>query len=208
VCKVLLVFVNNHPVDFTILNISLYRHESKVMYQMILKFWFEEIDHSLWWSKNDEFDQRIRERFAEIHAQAIRCELFAWRKNAEGRLAEIIVLDQFSRNMFRDSPLSFANDSLALALSQEAISVGADQELSPIQRSFLYMPFMHSESLIIHEIGMDLYKKNEIQANLDFEIKHQKIIKKFGRYPHRNKILGRVSTKEEIVFLKQPGSGF
>jgi len=178
------------------------------MYQMILKFWFEEIDHSQWWSKNDGFDQRISERFADIHAQAIRCELFAWRKNAEGRLAEIIVLDQFSRNMFRDSPLSFANDSLALALSQEAISVGADQELSPIQRSFLYMPFMHSESLMIHEIALDLYKKNGIQANLDFEIKHKEVIKKFGRYPHRNRILGRVSTKEEIEFLNQPGSGF
>ena len=133
---------------------------------------------------------------------------FSWRKEAEGRLAEIIVLDQFSRKMFRDSPLSFANDSLALALSQEAISVGADQELSPIQRSFLYMPFMHSESLIIHGIAVDLFKNNGIQANLDFEIKHQDIIKRFGRYPHRNKILGRVSSKEEIQFLKQPGSGF
>ena len=175
---------------------------------MILKYWFEEIDRSHWWSKNDAFDQRIRERFAGIHAKAIRCELFDWRKDAEGRLAEIIVLDQFSRNMFRDSPLSFANDSLALALSQEAISAGSDQELSPIQRSFLYMPFMHSESLVIHEIAMALYKKNGIQSNLDFEIKHQKVIKKFWRYPHRNKILGRVSTKEEIEFLKQPCSGF
>ena len=178
------------------------------MYPMILKFWFEEIDHSLWWSKNDEFDQRIRERFADIHAQAICCELFDWRKNAEGRLAEIIVLDQFSRNLFRDSPLSFANDSLALVLSQEAISVGVDQELSPIQRSFLYMPFMHSESLLIHGIAMDLYQKNGIPSYYDFEIKHQDIIKRFGRYPHRNKILGRVSTKEEIEFLKHPGSGF
>ena len=178
------------------------------MYPTILKFWFEEIDQSLWWSKNEAFDQQIRERFAGIHAQAMRCELFAWRKNAEGRLAEIIVLDQFSRNMFRDSPLSFANDSLALALSQEAISMGADQALTPIQRGFLYMPFMHSESLIIHEMAVDLYKKNGIQANLDFEIKHQDIIKKFGRYPHRNKILGRASTGEEIEFLKQPGSGF
>jgi uncharacterized protein (DUF924 family) len=178
------------------------------MYQTILKFWFEEIDHSLWWAKNDEFDQRIRERFAEIHAKAIRLELFAWRKHAEGRLAEIIVLDQFSRNMFRDSPLSFANDSLALALSQEAISVGADQELNPIQRSFFYMPFMHSESLIIHEIAMDLSQKNGIPSYFDFEKKHREIIKEFGRYPHRNRILGRASTKEEIEFLKQPGSGF
>ena len=175
---------------------------------MILKFWFEEIGHSQWWTKNDEVDQQTRERFAEIHQKAIRCELFDWRKDAAGRLAEIIVLDQFSRNLFRDSPLSFANDSLALGLSQEAISVGADQSLSPIQRSFLYMPFMHSESLIIHEIAMDLYKKNGIQSNLDFEIKHREIIKKFGRYPHRNKILGRASTRAEIDFLKQPGTGF
>ena len=107
------------------------------MYPTILKFWFEDIDQSLWWSKKDAFDQQIRERFAGIHAQASRCELFAWRKSAEGRLAEIIVLDQFSRNMFRESPLSFSYDSLALALSQEAISAGADQALSPIQRSFL-----------------------------------------------------------------------
>jgi uncharacterized protein (DUF924 family) len=110
--------------------------------------------------------------------------------------------------MFRDSPLSFANDSLALALSQEAISAGADQALNPIQRGFLYMPFMHSESLIIHEIAMDLYQKNGIPSFFDFEKKHMEIIKKFGRYPHRNRLVGRVSTEEEIDFLKQPGSGF
>ena len=178
------------------------------MYQEILKFWFEEIDQSLWWSKDNEFDQLIIERFSEVHARAIRCELFEWRKVAEGRLAEIIVLDQFSRNMFRDSPLSFEHGSLALALAQEAISVGADKELNPIQRSFLYMPFMHSECLNIHEVAIDLFRENEIQSSLDFEIKHKRIIEKFGRYPHRNKILGRVSTEEEIEFLKQPGSSF
>ena len=178
------------------------------MYQEILKFWFEEIDRSLWWLKNDDFDQLINERFSEIHARAISCELFEWRKTAEGRLAEIIVLDQFSRNMFRDTPLSFANDSLALILSQEAISVGADKELSSIQRSFIYMPFMHSESLRIHEVAIDLYKTNGIQSNLEFEIKHKEIIERFGRYPHRNRILGRASTAEEIEFLNQPGSGF
>jgi uncharacterized protein (DUF924 family) len=178
------------------------------MYQEILKFWLEEIDRSLWWLKNDDFDQLINERFSEIHARAIRCELFEWRKTAEGRLAEIIVLDQFSRNMFRDTPLSFANDSLALILSQEAISVGADKELSSIQRSFIYMPFMHSESLRIHEVAIDLYKTNGIQSNLEFEIKHKEIIERFGRYPHRNRILGRASTAEEIEFLNQPGSGF
>lgn len=177
-------------------------------YKEILQFWFEEIDQSLWWSKDAKFDQTISKRFPTIHAKASRCELYDWRKEAEGRLAEIIVLDQFSRNMFRDSPLAFANDSLALALSQEAISVGAERELSPIQRSFLTLPFMHSESLKIHEIALILYKKNGIKANLVFEIKHYDIIKKFGRYPHRNEILGRVSTDEEIEFIKQTDSAF
>jgi uncharacterized protein (DUF924 family) len=178
------------------------------MYEEILKYWFEEIDKSLWWSKDDKFDQLIIERFSEVHSRAVSCELFEWRKTAEGRLAEIIILDQFSRNMFRDTPLAFAKDSLALVLSQEAISVGADKELSPIQRSFIYMPFMHSESLRIHEVAIDLYQKNGIQSNLDFARKHKEIIEKFGRYPHRNRILGRVSTEEEIEFLKQPGAWF
>lgn len=178
------------------------------MYQEILSFWFKEIQPSQWFAKDDEFDQLILRRFAAVHKQATRCELFEWRASAAGRLAEIIVLDQFSRNMFRGSPLSFAYDSLALALSQEAISNGADKALSPVKRSFLYMPFMHSESLAIHEIATELYQMNGLQGNLDFEIKHKDIIRKFGRYPHRNSILGRESTEEEIAFLKQPGSGF
>ena len=178
------------------------------MYREILRFWFEEIDQSQWWAKDDDFDKLIIERFSEVHAKATHCELFEWRENAKGRLAEVIVLDQFSRNMFRCSALAFANDSLALALSQEAISVKADKVLSPIERSFLYMPFMHSESLKIHEVAIDLFQKNGIQNNLDFELKHKQIIERFGRYPHRNSMLGRESTKEEIEFLKQPGSGF
>jgi len=178
------------------------------MYREVLKFWFEEIDHAQWWAKDDDFDKSIIERFSEIHASASRCELFEWRTAAQGRLAEIIVLDQFSRNMFRGSPLSFAQDPLALALAQEAISTRADKALSPAERSFLYMPFMHSESLKMHEVAMDLFRNNGIQSSLDFEIRHKQIIESFGRYPHRNNILGRESTAEEIEFLKQPGSGF
>ena len=178
------------------------------MYQEILKFWFEEIEPSQWWSKDDEFNQQIVNRFSDIHAKAIQCELYEWRNVAKGRLAEIIVLDQFSRNMFRESPLSFSNDSLALALSQEAILINADKSLNSIQRTFLYMPFMHSESLKIHEAAMSLYQNNGIESNIAFEIKHKEIIEKFGRYPHRNKVLGRVSTEEEIEFLKQKGSSF
>lgn len=178
------------------------------MYQEILKFWFEEIEPSQWWLKDEQLDQVIVEKFSDVHAKAIRCELYQWRNSAEGRLAEIIVLDQFSRNMFRGSPLSFAYDSLALALSQEAVLLEVDKELSSIQRSILYLPFMHSESLKIHKVTMSLYQKNRSQSNLDFEIKHKEIIEKFGRYPHRNKILGRVSTDKEIEFLKQNGVGF
>jgi len=178
------------------------------MYQEILKFWFDELEPLQWWTKDDQLDQLIITRFSEQHTQAVYCELFEWRKTVTGRLAEIIVLDQFSRNMFRESALCFANDTLALALSQEAIALGVDKSLSPIQRSFLYMPFMHSESLKIHEIAMELFQKNGIKANLDFEIKHKKVIEQFGRYPHRNKILGRISTDQEIKYLQQPGSGF
>ena len=178
------------------------------MYEDVLKFWFEEIESAQWWKKDEKFDQLIIDRFSETHASAMRCELFEWRTSAEGRLAEIIVLDQFSRNMFRDTPLAFASDPLALVLSQEAISIGADEVLTSTQRSFLYMPFMHSESLIIHEAAVQLFTKNGVQSNLDFEMKHKAIIEQFGRYPHRNEILGRESTAEELEFLKQPGSGF
>lgn len=178
------------------------------MYQRILSFWFEDIDPALWWAKNDAFDQRVREQFSDLYEQAIRCELFAWRQHPEGRLAEIIILDQFSRNLFRGSALAFAQDSLALALAQEAIAAGADQQLNPIHQCFLYMPFMHSESLLIHEIAMDLFQQTGSKANVEFEKKHVEILKRFGRYPHRNALLGRDSTEAELEFLTQPNSGF
>jgi uncharacterized protein (DUF924 family) len=178
------------------------------MYQQILDFWFEEIDASLWWKRDDSFDGLLLKRFSEVHAMAVCCELFAWRKTPAGRLAEIIVLDQFSRNMFRDSSMAFANDSMALTLAQEAIFVGAEDALSAVQRSFLYLPFMHSESLPIHLIAVKLFRKNGIQSNLDFEFKHKQIIERFGRYPHRNSVLGRESTDAEIEYLQKPDAGF
>jgi uncharacterized protein (DUF924 family) len=178
------------------------------VYKEILHFWFDEIEPAKWWVKDDAFDQLIRGRFSMLHSRATRCELFGWRAEAGGRLAEVIVLDQFSRNMFRGSPLSFASDPLALALAQEAIAARADAALSPGERSFLYLPFMHSESPQIHEVAIELYRRNGIQSNLDFEIRHKTIIDRFGRFPHRNGILGRQSTDAEIEFLKQPGSAF
>ncbi len=174
----------------------------------VLNFWFNEIDQKQWWVKQSEFDQIIRERFSDIHASANACELYKWRESPEGRLAEIIVLDQFSRNIFRDTPAAFASDTLALALAQEAIAVGDDLRLNELQKIFLYMPFMHSESLKIHNVAIELFRNNCPESNLNFEIRHRDIIEKYGRYPHRNCILGRTSTEEEIAFLKQAGSSF
>ncbi len=174
----------------------------------ILDFWFTEVTPKQWWSQSDEFDRLIEVRFGAVHAAAERCELYSWRETAKGRLAEIIVLDQFSRNIYRNHARAFASDSLALALAQTAIAINADRELDVKQRIFLYMPYMHSESPKIHAISVALFSLPEMADNLDFELRHKVIIDRFGRYPHRNAILGRKSTVEEIDFLKKPGSSF
>ncbi len=178
------------------------------MYQTVYDFWFHEISPSQHWKVAPVFDQLVRDRFLTLHAQAQGGGLIEWRKEPIGRLAEIIVLDQFSRNMFRGTPAAFASDVLALSLAQEAVAVGADQTLTPAERVFLFMPYMHSESKSAHEEAVRLFAANGIQNNLDFELRHKAIIDRFGRYPHRNAILGRVSTDEELEFLKQPGSSF
>ncbi len=174
----------------------------------VLSFWFDEIESKMWWQKDEAFDRLIEGRFSSLHKAATQGELFHWRSTAEGRLAEVIVLDQFSRNIYRDEAGAFAFDSLALVLAQEAIALGADKQLSSIQCSFLYLPFMHSESLLIHEQALTLYNQKGLESNLDFELKHKVIIERFGRYPHRNVILGRDSSQAELDFLQQPGSSF
>lgn len=176
--------------------------------ETVLRFWFEEITPKQWFQKDLKFDQALARRFGDLHRQASACELYQWRKDSRGRLAEVIVLDQFSRNIHRDSARAFANDRLALALAQEAIARGDDQPLRPVERIFLYMPFMHSESAKIHERAEALFRANGLEDNLKYELKHKEIIDRFGRYPHRNRLLGRQSTEEELAFLKQPGSGF
>ncbi|KPQ26082.1 MULTISPECIES: DUF924 family protein [unclassified Halomonas] len=176
--------------------------------QAVLDFWFEELTPVQWFKKDPMMDQAILERFGALHAQAAACECYAWRQTPQGRLAEIIVLDQFSRNIYRDDARAFATDALALALAQEAVAAGADAELSSNQRVFLYMPYMHSESAVIHERAMALYNQPGLENNLDYEVRHKAIIDRFGRYPHRNALLGRTSTDEELAFLKQPGSSF
>ena len=174
----------------------------------VIAFWFHEITPKQWWARSDAFDQVIESRFGALHTAASRCELFEWRRSASGRLAEIIVLDQFSRNICRDRAEAFANDSLALALAQIAVAVGADRELEVEQRAFLYMPYMHSESAVIHEVAQVLFASLGDKDKLNFELRHKAIIDRFGRYPHRNRILGRISTPEEIAFLQTPGSSF
>ena len=178
------------------------------MYREIVQFWFEEISPAQWWTKNEEFDRQIAVRFSDIHFQAARGELFEWRHNEQGRLAEIVVLDQFSRNIFRNSPQAFTNDQMALTLAQEAVLQGIDTLLPPEQRSFIYLPYMHSESLTIHQVAEELYRQPGLESGLEWELKHKAVIERFGRYPHRNEILGRESTAEELAFLRQPNSRF
>ena len=178
----------------------------------ILQFWFNEIEPKKWYAKDAEFDALIHQRFAQVHRSANAGELADWRSSAQGRLAEIIVLDQFSRNLARapgnHAALAFASDNLALCLAQHAISLGADKELTPAQKAFMYLPFMHSESLLVHQQALHLFEQPGLESNLAFEHKHKAIIERFGRYPHRNAALGRQSTSEEIEFLRQPGSSF
>jgi uncharacterized protein (DUF924 family) len=174
----------------------------------VLQFWFDEIAPAKWWARDAAFDQLIAERFGPTHAAAARCELHAWRARPDGRLAEIIVLDQFSRNLHRDDARAYALDPLALALAQEAVRSGADRAVARGRRAFLYMPYMHSESAPIHALAIELFTALGDAANLDSERRHKSIIERFGRYPHRNRILGRPSTPEEVGFLAQPGSSF
>ena len=178
------------------------------MYQQVLDFWFNEISPKMWWQKDLAFDTEIVRRFGELHQQAVLGELFELRENAESSLAEVIILDQFSRNIYRDTPEAFAADPLALALAQQAIKNGFDKSIEVDKRSFFYLPFMHSESKHIHEEALKLFTAHGNENNLEFELKHKVIIDRFGRYPHRNEILGRESTQEEIAFLSEPDSSF
>lgn len=176
--------------------------------ESVLDFWFEEIAPKQWWIASDDFDRQIESRFGATLLAGARCELYGWRETANGRLAEIIVLDQFSRNIHRGSAQAFACDPLALALAQTAVAERADRELDAARRAFLYMPYMHSESRLIHAVALSLFSQPGMEGNLDFERRHKEIIDRFGRYPHRNAILGRASTADETEFLKTAGSSF
>ena len=176
--------------------------------QTVLDFWFAEENRPFLFAKNDEFDAKIRARFFDVWQQAARGELAHWRDTLQGRLAEIILLDQFSRNLFRNSPQAFAQDLAALIRAQEAVRQPGFAALLSHERHFMLMPLMHSESQVVHEQAVPLFERYTDGHALDFEIKHKVIIDRFGRYPHRNAVLGRESTEEEAEFLKQEGSSF
>lgn len=175
-----------------------------------MRFWFGEgaeygKAHKRWFVKDTAFDAEVRKRFADLHEQLARNH--EWLDEPRNCLARIIVLDQFPRNMHRGSARAFSSDALALEAAKHMVAKGWDRSLLPVEKQFVYLPFEHSESLadqeraceLMRPLGEDLY---------DWALRHKTIIERFGRFPHRNAILGRVSTPEEIEFLKQPGSSF
>lgn len=174
----------------------------------VLDFWFDPQNKPFWFQKNEDFDLAVKEHFYDHWLDGCNGLLSDWRNTIEGRLAEIILLDQFSRNLNRDDQKAFSQDGMALILAQEAIRHPDFAQLSQEQRRFVLMPFMHSESAGIHITALSLFEELGDPATLEYEIMHKKIIDQFGHYPHRNVILKRVSTPDEIEFLKQPGSSF
>lgn len=179
-----------------------------MQYKDVLDFWFTELSGEQWFDKNDAVDAEIKSRFLDLHAAVAQNECANWRMNAEGALAEIIVLDQFSRNIYRDAAHAFRQDGQALALAQVAVAAGLDHELEVTQRLFLYMPYMHSESKKIHEDALELFTQLENAEALKYERIHKEIIDRFGRYPHRNAALGRESTAEELQYLADEDQPF
>ncbi len=177
-------------------------------YQDVLTFWFEKLKPKQWFTVDQQLDLQIRQQFSVLLAQAAAGELHSWRQGAQASLAEIIVLDQFTRNCFRGSAEAFANDSLALCLAQHAVDKGYDKQLPISQRSFIYMPYMHSESLLIHQQAERYFAQAGLEQQYQYELKHKQIIERFGRYPHRNKLLGRSSSPAELAFLAGPNSSF
>ncbi len=183
----------------------------------VLDFWFGPLAergkaHPQWYRKDPAFDAEIRRRFGELHGEAARRGLEAWRMSPEPNLALVIVLDQFSRNLYRDDPRAFAQDEHARECAQEALARSDDLGMLPVQRQFLYMPFEHSEDPGDQELAVDLMRSleefEETRGLTRWAQKHREVIGRFGRFPHRNAALGRDSTPEEIEYLKRPGAGF
>lgn len=186
--------------------------------QAILDFWFGgDLPRKEWFQKNAAFDREIAQRFGAEIEQALEGGLHAWdAEGAPAALARIVVLDQFCRNVYRDTPLAFAGDHQALAAALDMIEAGEDQALPPFQRAFVYLPLEHAEDLALQEQAVALFTRlaeaapdqQGLAGMLDYARRHRDVIRRFGRFPHRNAILQRASTPAEQEFLKQPGSGF
>jgi len=190
--------------------------------QDVLDFWFLPRDDAgygkarpEWFRKDPAFDAQILERFGAAIAQAIAGGLREWDidHGAQGTLARILVLDQFTRNTHRDTPGAFAGDTLALAAARQLVDSGADRSLEPQQRAFAYMPFEHAEDARMQQCAVDLFTQLASEHEgfaemLDYAHRHRGVIARFGRFPHRNPILGRASTPDELQYLSQPGAGF
>ena len=184
--------------------------------QDVLAFWFDPACEALWFGRDEAFDASIRARFGALHEAAARGELDRWVALPESWLALLLVLDQFSRNLHRDQPRAFACDARAQRIALEGIAQGFDQRLPPAWRVFAYLPLEHAESLALQERSVALtaslceaFPGEAVYANyLDYARRHQQVIARFGRFPHRNAVLGRASTAEEQHYLAQPGAGF
>lgn len=176
----------------------------------ILEFWFVETSPDQWFQKSDAFDHAIRERFLSSYADVLAGVHDEWATTSKGVLALIIVLDQFSRNMFRNTAAAFAADAKALKLAKMAVEAGLDQQLNPTERFFIYLPFEHSENIADQLKSVELFSaiRDEQPLGYDYALRHLKVIEQFGRFPHRNAILGRTSSSEELEYLAQPGAGF
>lgn len=176
----------------------------------ILDFWFVETQPAQWFQVNEDFDNLIRDRFAEPYEMGARGEFDSWQNSADGALALCILLDQMPRNMFRGTPKAFATDKKALVIAKYALSKGLDQVLSAQKRRFVYLPFEHSENINDQRRCVELFEKmkDDDPLGYDYALRHLKVIEKFDRFPHRNKILGRDNTPEEEEYLAQPGAGF
>jgi uncharacterized protein (DUF924 family) len=177
-------------------------------YEDVIDFWFGELTFKEWFGSSPELDARIRDRFAATHAAVAAGETFRWRATPEGRLAEVLVLDQFSRQIFRGSGRAFAYDGIALVLAQEAVAQRADEQLPGPKKNFLYMPYMHSESLVVHEESQRLFAATGDENAIKFEGMHLAVVKRFGRFPKRNALLGRESTPEELAYIASNDSPF
>jgi len=170
----------------------------------VLAFW-REAGRERWYTRDDAFDAEVRARYLDLWRMAAAGELSSWEASDDGALALVIVLDQFPRNMFRQDALTYASDTLAREAARRAIGRGADQRVDPLLREFFYLPFMHSEHLADQEHCVALFRKVDGSENLSYAEQHADIIRRFGRFPHRNRVLGRATTAEEQAFLDDGG---